>query len=213
MKNLKKIIVAASLCAAIGATAIAGTLAYFTSETEVKTNTFTVGDVEVKLTEPVWDATGKTEAEDLVPGRTVHKDPSVSVSADSVPSYVGIVVTMDEDLYNLSNWNDSNEKPVIIFDELNAGWSRSNLTVEGELEGQVKILFTYATPITSETGAVTLFDTIKFEEAIDNNTLVNVGENFDINVQAYAVQAEGFNDAEKALDTAFEEFSEAPAGE
>lgn len=208
MKNLKKIIVAASLCAAIGATAIAGTLAYFTSETEVKTNTFTVGDVEVKLTEPVWDATGKTEAEDLVPGRTVHKDPSVSVSADSVPSYVGIVVTMDEDLYNLSNWNVANNAPVVIFDDLNEGWSRSGLTVDGALDGQVKILFTYKTPITSETGAVTLFDTIRFAETIGNDTLVNVGESFDINVQAYAVQAEGFTDAEKALDTAFEEFVE-----
>ena len=53
MKNLKKIIVAASLCAAIGATAIAGTLAYFT-DTDEATNVFTAGDLDMASVRRDW---------------------------------------------------------------------------------------------------------------------------------------------------------------
>ena len=57
--NAKKKIVSIALAAALAATAIVGSsLAYFT-DTEKKTNTFTVGNVNITLTEPRREANEK----------------------------------------------------------------------------------------------------------------------------------------------------------
>ena len=50
----KKILVLCVVLALAATTIIGGTLAYFT-DTDNKTNTFTVGKVDITLTEPEWD--------------------------------------------------------------------------------------------------------------------------------------------------------------
>ena len=98
MKNAKKIL-ALLMCAVllVGAS-IAGTVAYLTDKDDV-TNTFTVGKVNIKLDEAVLDKeTGKATADPrteegntgmlLIPGRTIDKDPTVTVLADSEACYV-----------------------------------------------------------------------------------------------------------------------------
>ena len=104
MKKAKKI-VALLLCALllIGAS-VAGTLAYLTDNQDV-TNTFTIGKVEIKLDEAVVDqetgvaTTGRTEdgntAVRLIPGRSITKDPTVTVLKDSEDCYVRVKVTVD----------------------------------------------------------------------------------------------------------------------
>lgn len=63
--------VALVLCCAIG-----GTLAWLTSESAQVTNTFTVGDINIELTE--------TEREyKVIPGSDIAKDPKVTVKAVS----------------------------------------------------------------------------------------------------------------------------------
>ncbi len=89
--NAKKKIVSIALAAALAATAIVGSsLAYFT-DTEEKTNTFTVGNVDITLTEPGWDATGKEEAEEMYPGEAVAKDPTVT-NVGANPAFVRVKV-------------------------------------------------------------------------------------------------------------------------
>ena len=59
------------LCCAVG-----GTLAWLTQKTDAVVNTFTVGDINITLTE--------TEREyKMVPGNTIDKDPIVTVQAGS----------------------------------------------------------------------------------------------------------------------------------
>lgn len=59
------------LCCAVG-----GTLAWLTQKTDAVVNTFTVGDINITLTE--------TEREyKMVPGNTIDKDPTVTVQAGS----------------------------------------------------------------------------------------------------------------------------------
>ena len=53
--NAKKKIVSVALAASLAATAIVGgTLAYFT-DTDKADNVFTVGNVDIELTEPNWE--------------------------------------------------------------------------------------------------------------------------------------------------------------
>lgn len=91
MKNTKKIL-ALLLCAALLVVAsVAGTLAYLTDDDDA-TNTFTVGNVEIELKEYAVDkqtgvksATEVDGLEDLelVPGRTIEKNPFILVGDSS----------------------------------------------------------------------------------------------------------------------------------
>lgn len=81
---MKKKIFSLCLVVALVATAVVGgTLAYFTDTTESKVNEFTVGNVNIDLTEPHWkgDAT-------LMPGVTYEKDPTITVGEKSQAAYV-----------------------------------------------------------------------------------------------------------------------------
>lgn len=71
---------------------IGGTLAWLMDQTGAVTNTFTIGDVDIDLTETGTDNTGAKEY-DIVPGDTASKDPKVTVIAGSVKSYLFISVT------------------------------------------------------------------------------------------------------------------------
>lgn len=73
--------VALVLCCAIG-----GTLAWLTDKTGPVVNTFTVGDINIDLTE--------TEREyKMVPGNTIAKDPKVTVEAGSEACWLFVKVT------------------------------------------------------------------------------------------------------------------------
>jgi predicted ribosomally synthesized peptide with SipW-like signal peptide len=88
---MKKKILAIVLCIAMLAIAIVGgTMAYFT-DTDAKTNTFTVGNVSIVLTEPNWDATGAAEAADAYPGEALAKDPTVTNDGHN-PCFVRVKV-------------------------------------------------------------------------------------------------------------------------
>ena len=80
---MKKKILAISLVVCLAVIAIAGaTLAYFT-DTDDATNTFTSGKVDITLNE-VFDE----EKAQLIPGVDIQKDVTITLSQDSVESYV-----------------------------------------------------------------------------------------------------------------------------
>ena len=86
------------------AMSVAGTYAYLTSQDTV-TNTFTVGNVAIKLDEAKVDANGvavtpaervKANSYKLLPGHTYAKDPTVTVLKGSESSYVKMTVTFSK---------------------------------------------------------------------------------------------------------------------
>lgn len=80
---MKKKIIAFALIACLAVVAIAGaSLAYFT-DTDDATNVFTSGKVDITLNE-VFDE----ETAQLIPGVDIQKDVTISLSDDSVESYV-----------------------------------------------------------------------------------------------------------------------------
>ena len=89
---MKKKILALCLVVVLAVTAVTGaTLAYFTDNDDA-TNTFTVGNVSIDLTEPKWDAAGSQDAPEVYPGEALAKDPTVTNDGAN-PCFVRISVT------------------------------------------------------------------------------------------------------------------------
>ena len=89
---MKKKIIAVCLIVAMAAIAVVGgTLAWFTDDEEA-TNTFTVGNVDITLTEPNWTSTGSQDAPEVYPGEPLAKDPTVTNDGAN-PCFVRIKVT------------------------------------------------------------------------------------------------------------------------
>lgn len=90
--NKKKTVLAAAIL--LFMFVIGGAIAYFT-DTDQKTNTFTIGSVDITLTEDAWDALPDTNdndipdaAEDMMPGESVTKDPLINNVSTKNDAYV-----------------------------------------------------------------------------------------------------------------------------
>lgn len=88
-KVLSIVAVVLVLCCAIG-----GTLAWLTDKTASVKNTFTVGDINIELTET-------TTNYKMVPGNTISKDPKVTVKANSEACWLFVKV---EESANFDNF-------------------------------------------------------------------------------------------------------------
>ena len=98
MKKTLTVIIALVLVVVMS---VAGTVAYLTSSDTV-TNTFTVGNVQIKLDEAKANPDGslvanadrvKANSYKLLPGHTYNKDPMVTVLKGSESSYIKMTVT------------------------------------------------------------------------------------------------------------------------
>lgn len=83
--------------------AVGGTIAWLTAETAPVVNTFTVGDINITLTETWNTDTDGDEVNDawsaqLIPGFTYKKDPVVTVKANSVDCYLFVKFEESEGL-------------------------------------------------------------------------------------------------------------------
>ena len=86
----KSILLAATAVMLVAAMSIGGMLAYFT-DTDTKTNTFTLGNVEIELTEPSW-----TEDSYIAnPGVDVAKDPIITNVGENA-AYVRMKVVVSD---------------------------------------------------------------------------------------------------------------------
>lgn len=205
-----------SLCAVLlVAASVLGTMAYLTDSKDVK-NTFTVGNVAIKLDEAKVDENGnpvdkdgkvvdKTEAPrvtenkyKLLPGHVYVKDPTVTVVAPSVESYVRMKVT-----FNKANALDAIFAPTgadltSIFGGYDAAtWIYKGNTKEGDTRTYE---FWYKTTVDATAAAQTLeplFTSIIVPGTINNDQLKSI-DGMTINVNAYAIQADGFKDAAEA---------------
>ena len=109
---MKKKIIAFALVACLAMIAIAGaSLAYFTDKDEA-TNIFTSGKVDITLNE-VFDAT----TAQLIPGVDIEKDVTISLSDDSVETYVWYTYAIPAVLDN-----DDASKNVIHVNHAGRNW-------------------------------------------------------------------------------------------
>ena len=199
----------------VSATAF-GTLAYLT-DTEAVTNTFTVGQVGLKLDEAKVDEMGNPDGDNrwqptdedpeqeyhLLPGHSYTKDPTVTVDAGSEESYIRMMVTVtfenaltDE---QLATGLDS------IFAGYDAAkWPRHGKTVSDDNK-TITYEYRYHTTVDGkddegENAAQkleALFTTINVPGEYTNEQIAFLN-GMEIKVEAHAIQKDGFANADAA---------------
>lgn len=215
MKKSK--ILALSLSVLLVGTAIAGTIAYLTSRDTI-TNTFSVGNVEIKLDEAKVDLQGNPLDENgnivddikdayrhdsgnkyhLIPGQTYTKDPLLTVLKDSEESYVRMLVTIN--CYNALQTIYSGHFLPQNFVE---GWDNSiwvttnNVDVSGDTATYEFRYYKTVSAGNSDLGLEPLFSSFTVPSDFDGNDLKALA-NFEITVEGNAIQKVGFNDDDSA---------------
>jgi len=133
--NKKKVMLSAIVLALV--LSIGGVLAYF-SDTDAKTNTFTVGKISIQLTEPTWTSTGQAKATNILPNQEVEKDPMITNNGNN-PAFVFIEVSIPKKAGNsvlIENQDGTSPNPVPTTDQplfelinldgnvgVNSGWT------------------------------------------------------------------------------------------
>ena len=208
MKTTKKALLL-TLCAVLLVTAsVLGTMAYLTSTDEVQ-NTFTVGQVSIKLDEAKANTDGtlvggadrvKANSYKLLPGHTYAKDPMVTVLNGSESSYIKMTVTFSKANELDAIFDPDGATLTTIFN----GYDISNWTYKGNTKNAADDTrtyeFWYKEAVAAPDGNVALdalFDSITVPGSITNEQLKTI-EGMTITVNAYAIQADGFTDAADA---------------
>ncbi len=194
---------------------VGGTIAYLTDSEKV-VNTFTVGDVQIKLDEAKVGADGKaadksdrtaeineegfTNKYHLIPAGQYDKDPTVTVLEGSEESYIRMIVTItkadaSDAIFAANGYN---------LEEVFGGYDSSKWTcVKNEKVNDVRTYeFRYyktvAAPADDDANNDTsvklepLFETITIPGSVTNAQLEQVS-GMTITVEAHAIQAAGFN--------------------
>ena len=218
----RKILVSLAALALVAAISIGGTIAYLTSNDEV-VNTFTVGNVAIKLDEADVNTSGdllykqadgtlgttktneiadRVKANDyhLLPGHTYTKDPTVTVLAGSETSYIKMTVT-----FSKANELDAIFDPGATMTSIFNGYDAENWTYQGNTKDAAANTRTYefwyketvSTTKDSATVLDALFDSITVPGTITKEQLATI-QGMTITVNAYAIQADGFNTPEAA---------------
>ncbi len=209
---MKKKILALSMCIALAAIAIVGaSLAYFT-DTKTATNTFTMGNVQIKLDEtdiknPEGDRV-TSNVYNVYPGAVVTKDPIVH-NIGKNGAYIRATV-------NVSNWmnlasayypdfketfpNDGYKAALnLLVGELGEGWSVVEV-VQGDTftlgQFDAKFILKYDGVLASGADTTAMFQTVTIPTGIDN---ANADSFDEVKVVAQAIQADGFDTWEAAF--------------
>lgn len=208
---MKKKITAIALVVCLVAVAIVGgSLAYFT-DTKTATNTFTMGDVKIKLDETdVKNPTGDrvtSNTYDVYPGAVVTKDPIVH-NVGKNGAYIRATV-------NVANWMNMcaayypdfkptfgqegyKESLTLLIDALGSGWSVVEVQAGDVFKlGQfdAKFVLKYDGVVASGADTTAMFTKITVPAGIDN-----ANNKFGpITVVAQAIQADGFDTWEAAF--------------
>lgn len=208
----KKRFVAILLCVTLVAlAAIGATFAYLT-DTKTVDNTFTMGNVAIKLDETnVNDPTGDrvtSNAYSVYPGAVVKKDPIVHNTGKNA-AYIRATV-------NVSNWmnlvgayypdfketfpNDGYKAALnLLVGELGKGWSVVGVEAGDTFTiGQfdAKFILKYEGTLAAGADTTAMFQTVTIPAGIDN---ANTDSFKEVKVVAQAIQADGFETWEDAF--------------
>ena len=180
----KKLIIAVIALSLVLCCFVGGTVAWLVAQSEEVTNTFTVGNIQITLTE----TTGSGYK--IIPGDSVDKDPLITVMAESEKCYVYVVVEN-----NLVINGKTVATPNINLDD----WIPVG-------ESGTKVLYRYKEEVDATKAKVELPVFTKVTFADSEITAENISEinNKTIVMRAYAHQSENITNvtvADKAAIT------------
>lgn len=204
----KRIVIVALLVCILVLSIASTTIAYFT-DTKAATNTFTVGEVKIKLTETapngtvteIKDNVTGFKYEDVFPTQKIAKNPTIVNASDKFGAYVGAVITITV---------DTNAKITdILKDKAAVKAFLSNLVatddgIEFTDDSTITIKIIKADALAAG-GSYALFDNVVIP-AEWNNAQMAIFAGLTIKVDAYATQVEGLADGTTAMQAAFDVF-------
>lgn len=164
--------------------AIGGTLAWLTDKTQTIKNTFTVGDISIKLEET--DADGDNNPDEnryeMNPGGTINKDPKVTVLANSKACW--LFVQMEKSAYF---------DKYLTYDMAD-GWTALD-SVTGVYYRKA------AASATDQEFEVIKGNTVNVKSDVDFSALIAGTENLPtLEITAYAIQQDSIADAKTAWE-------------
>lgn len=181
MKARSKALLLALCAVLLVAVSVLGTMAYLTSKTQVITNTFTVGDINIELTE----TKPESKQAKIIPGVDIEKDPKVTVKEDSEACWLFVKVEQtgtfvtDKVTYSVMTGAD--------------GW-KALPDVDGVYYREVSAVTSDTSFDILENNKVTVSDTLTKAD-VNNITAENQPK---LTFTAYAVQKEGIDTAAAA---------------
>ena len=194
--NKKKIIIASLVLLLVFA--VGGAIAYFT-DTDTKTNTFTIGNVDISLTEANWSTTDANNnnvpdaAENVVPGQSIPKDPVIKNESTTNPAYVFAKVVVP------CTTATSPATPVEIFSytPVNSAWTElSSAAVACTSGGTATHVYYYGTnntlsSLAANTAAPALFTSITVSSQVTGANSEGLTGNKNVVVTGYGIQTQG----------------------
>ena len=206
MKARNKILLLALCMAALIAVSVLGTMAYLTSTDEV-TNTFTVGQVKITLDEAKVNDAGvavtpaervKANSYKLMPGHSYTKDPTVHVTDGSENCYIFVKVENGISAFEAANEEGTGGYKTIATQITTNGWTK--------LADVDNVYYRSYTNGENAQKSFTVFSNFKIADNANNAEATKTSwnavtaENTKITVTAYAIQADGFENAAAAWD-------------
>ena len=214
-KNMKKKLLIMSVAMVlVCAFAVGMTIAYLTDH-ETVTNTFTVGNVQIKLDEADVDEYGRVpqgspaprvteNTYKLIPGHEYTKDPTVTVLSGSEESYIKMTVTVTKSDVLDAIFAPNGAQLTEIFTGFGSNWEYKSNTEDTENKTRT-YEFWYKTAVDAREDAVKLeplFTSIVVPDFITGDQLAEL-QTMTITVNAYAIQADGFEGNAEAAWTAY----------
>ena len=203
MTKRKIMLLAMALCM-VAILAVGGTLAYFT-DTDSADNVFTVGNVDIDLTEPNWETVGKDEAPEVYPGEAIAKDPTITNNGAN-PCFVRIKITGWDSLIDAElSKNLIGFRTDYVDNKLGENW----VCPDGYNEADDSYIFYYNKVLTVGSTTDALFDQIVLPFDLVNGDTNFTDEQKDdptynpeyhIEVYAEAVQAQGAKPSFSAVE-------------
>ena len=183
--------------------AIAGIMAYLT-DTDSKINVFTVGDVDITLTETNFNSSQPMA--NIAPGQVIQKNPAIS-NTGANPAYVYMKVTIPKEGFTDKNGNSITGVPMFTY-SADSNWVEMP-TYSKETSRKITKVYYYNSILQPNTSTSELFQTVTVANFPNFNGISAESLNIDIN--AYAIQSllpaveEGENAFVKAYETYIED--------
>ena len=190
-KTLRKILPVLALVLVVAVASVGGTLAWLKVETAPVVNTFTVGDINITLTETkgTVKSDGKHEFK-IIPGVDIEKDPKVTVKANSEACW--LFVKVEE-----ANWPDFKEADTTtrkVKHDIADGWTK--LT---GVNGVNNVYYREVNATTADTDFAVLKDNkVTVSENLTKAEANAITASPTLTFTAYAVQKDGFQTAADA---------------
>lgn len=193
MKSKRKALLLAFSAILLVAASVLGTYAFLTAQSQKVENTFTVGKVAITLDEAKVTAMGVVDGSErvqansykLIPGHSYVKDPTVHITAGSENSW--LFVRVNNGLSAIEKAGDT----TIAKQMEKLGWTAVAPGSD---------IYAYQSTVTADAN-IKVFEQF-IVDGTKTGTDLTAYPSAKITVEAYAVQADGFDNAAAALTAA-----------